>query len=90
MPKTIKNSSTAGYKRDSPDKDRPYNVIPSGNITMEGVDETIIGIDDLGNEKVMHPGEKEINFPGSMVLEFKKDTKNKKQIYNRIFKKQII
>jgi hypothetical protein len=54
---------------------------------MEGVDETIIGIDDLGNKKVMHPGEKEINFPGSMVLEFKKDTKNKKQIYNRIFKR---
>ena len=83
----MKNLSTKGYKKNSPDKDRPYNVIPSGEITMEGVDETIIGIDDLGNKKVMRPGEKEINFPGSMVLEFKKDTKNKKQIYNRIFKR---
>ena len=83
----MNNLSTKGYKKNSPDKDRPYNIIPSGDITMEGVDETIIGIDNLGNEKVMRPGEREINFPGSMVLEFKKDTKNKKQIYNRIFKK---
>ena len=78
----MKNLSTKGYKKNSPD-----NVILSGDITMEGVDETIIGIDNLGNKKVMRPGEKEINFPGSMVLEFKKDTKNKKQIYNRIFKR---
>lgn len=83
----MKNLSTKGYKKNSPDKSRPYNVILSGDITMEGVDETIIGIDNLGNKKVMRPGEKEINFPGSMVLEFKKDTKNKKQIYNRIFKR---
>jgi len=83
----MKNISTTGYKRNSPDKDKPYNLIPSGDITMENVDEPIIGIDNLGNEKIMQPGEKTINFPGSMVLEFKKYTKNKKQIYNRIFKK---
>ena len=30
--------STEGYKRNSPDVNNPYNIIPSGNITMEDVD----------------------------------------------------
>lgn len=83
----MKNLSTKGYKKNSPDKDRPYNVIPSGDITMENVEFPVLGIDNLGNEKLMQPGEKEINFPGSAVLEFKLDTKNKNRIYNKIFKK---
>jgi hypothetical protein len=83
----MKNLSTTGYKKNSPDKDRPYNLIPSGKITMEDVDFPVLGIDNLGNSKLMQPGEKEINFPGDTVLEFKSNTKNKKQIYNRIFKK---
>ena len=33
----MKNLSTTGYKKNSPDKDRPYNVIPSGEITMKNV-----------------------------------------------------
>ena len=86
----MKNLSTTGYKKDSPDKDRPYNVIPSGEITMKNVDFPVLGIDNLGNEKVMQPGEEAIHFPGDTVLEFPmlgNIIKNKKQIYNKIFKK---
>lgn len=86
----MKNLSTTGYKRNSPDKDRPYNVIPSGDITMKDVDFPVLGIDNKGNEKVMQPGEESISFPGDTVLEFPMlgdIIKNKKQIYNNIFKK---
>ena len=83
----MKNLSTTGYKKNSPDKDRPYNVIPSGEITMKDVEFPVLGIDNLGNSKLMQPGEEEVNFPGSSVLEFKPGTKNKNKIYNRIFKK---
>ena len=85
----MKNLSTTGYKKNSPDKDRPYNVIPSGEITMKNVDFPILGIDNLGNSKEMHPG-KEYSFEGDTVLEFPlngKAIKNKSKIYNRIFKK---
>ena len=82
----MKNLSTTGYKNDSPDKDRPYNLIPSGEITMKNVDFPVLGIDNLGNEKVMRPG-KDYSFPGDTVLEFRPGAKNKSKIYNRIFKK---
>jgi|VirMetMinimDraft_7_1064189.scaffolds.fasta_scaffold180249_2 hypothetical protein len=86
----MKNLSTTGYKKNSPDKDKPYNVIPSGEITMEDVEFPVLGIDNLGNEKVMAPGEKSISYPGDTVLEFPllgKALKNKSKIYNKIFKK---
>jgi len=60
--------SVEGYKNDSPDKDNPYNIIDSGNITMKGVDYPVHGTDDLGNEQIMYPG-KEYQFPGSQVFE---------------------
>ena len=60
--------STEGYKNDSPDKDNPFNIIPSGNITMKDVDFPVIGIDNLGNSKMMMPGG-EYEFPGDMVFE---------------------
>ena len=77
------NLSTEGYKKNSPDKNKPYNIIPSGEITMKNVDFPVLGIDNLGNKKVMRPGE-EYSYPGDTVLEIpiKKQT-----IYNRIFKK---
>ena len=79
----MKNLSLKGYKKNSPDKDRPYNVIPSGEITMKNVEFPVLGIDNKGNSKVMHPG-KDYSYPGDTVLEIpiKKQT-----IYNRIFKK---
>ena len=82
----MKNLSVKGYKKNSPDKDRPYNVIPSGDITMENVDDPVLGIDNEGNSKLMQPGE-DYSFPGEAVLEFKIGTKNKSKIYNKIFKK---
>ena len=60
--------SIEGYKRDSPDVNNPYNIIPSGNITMEGVDFAVKGRDNLGNELIMEPGGN-YQFPGDSVLE---------------------
>lgn len=60
--------SMEGYKRNSPDVNNPFNIIPSGNITMKGVDFPVIGTDNLGNTKVMEPGG-EYEFPGDMVFE---------------------
>jgi hypothetical protein len=60
--------SKDGYKRNSKDKNRPYNVIPSGRISMKDVDFPVMGIDDLGYSELMTPGG-EYKFPGSTVLE---------------------
>ena len=60
--------SVAGYKRNSKDVNRPYNVIPSGRITMKDVDFPVFGVDDKGNSKMMRPG-REYKFPGNKVLE---------------------
>ena len=81
----MKNLSVKGYKKNSPDKDRPYNVIPSGEITMKNVEFPVLGIDNLGNSKLMKPG-KDYSFPGNVVLEVPL-RKSKKGIYNRMFKK---
>jgi hypothetical protein len=64
----MKFISTEGYKRNSPDKNRPFNIIPSGNITMQDVDFPVKGVDNLGNEMIMMPGE-EYTFPGDYVVE---------------------
>lgn len=61
--------STEGYKRNSPDVNNPYNVIPSNQITMEGVDFPVMGIDDLGHQQMMYPGNN-YTFPGNYVTEF--------------------
>lgn len=85
----MKNLSKTGYKKNSPDKDRPYNVIPSGDITMKNVDFPVLGIDNLGNEQKMEPG-KDYAFPGDTVLEFPmlgNSIKDKSKIYNKIFKR---
>ena len=79
----MKNISTKGYKRNSPDKNREYNIIPSGYITMENVDFPVLGIDNLGNKKLMKPG-KDYTFPGDIVLEV---PMKKQSLYNRLFKK---
>ena len=61
--------STKGYKRNSPDVNNPYNVIPSNQITMKGVDFPIMGIDNTGHQKMMYPGQ-DYTFPGNYVTEF--------------------
>ena len=60
--------SVEGYKSDSPDVNNPYNIIPSGDITMKGVDFPVMGTDNLGNTKAMIPGN-DYQFPGDVVFE---------------------
>ena len=60
--------SVEGYKADSPDVNNPYNIIQSGDITMEGVDFPVMGTDNLGNEQMMMPG-MNYQFPGDQVFE---------------------
>jgi len=50
------NKSTKGYKRNSPDINKPTNVIAGGHITMKGVDFKVLGVDNNGYAKVMYPG----------------------------------
>ena len=63
LPGMCKYMSTNWYKRNSPDVNNDVNIIPSGNITMKGVD-------NLGNTKIMKPG-KNYKFPGNTVTETK-------------------
>ena len=64
----ITKFSTQGYKKNSPDVGNKSNLIPSGDITMKGVEFPVKGTDNLGNTKVMQPG-KNYKFKGSSVLE---------------------
>jgi hypothetical protein len=43
-------------------------IIPSSNITMKGVNYPVLGIDDLGNQQMMMPGQ-DYTFPGDYVTE---------------------
>ncbi len=43
--------------------------IPSNNITMKGVPYPVLGIDNLGNQKMMYP-ELDYTFPGQSVTEY--------------------
>ena len=60
--------SKDGYKRYSKDRNNPFNIIPSGNITMEDVDFPVLGIDNLGYSELMMPGAT-YTFPGNEVFE---------------------
>ena len=77
------NISRTGYKKNSKDKNKPYNVIPSGDITMKDVEFEVLGIDNFGNKKIMKPG-KDYKFPGNIVLEI---PIKRQSLYNRLFKK---
>ena len=57
-----------GYKADSRDFEQEYNVIPSGHITMKGVPFPVLGMDNLGNIKVMVPSN-DYFFTGNQVFE---------------------
>ena len=57
-----------GYRRNSPDVNNDYNIIPSNRISMAGVDFPVLGIDNLGNAEVMYPGG-EYEFQGDYVTE---------------------
>ena len=76
--------STDGYRSDSQDINNPFNVIPSGNITMKERDGRplrkgpLLGVDNLGNRKIMHPGQ-DYQFPGDRVTEIPFTPHNKMQ-----------
>jgi len=75
-------------------------LIPNadGRITMQGVDYPVLGIDDLGNQMMMQPGE-EYQFPGDSVYEIPmkkgglvkmpKLTKKNKKAYDKKFSRSI-
>ena len=56
--------SKKGYLRNSPDVNKPQNIIQGGNITMKGVDFKVHGVDNNGYAKVMQPGYN-YNFPNA-------------------------
>lgn len=60
--------SKQGYKRNSPDRGAESLRIPSNQITMEGVDHDVLGTDNLGVTKLMHPN-MNYTFPGDYVDE---------------------
>ena len=74
--------SIDGYKRDSKDVNKPSNLIPSGNITMKGVDFPVMGTDNLGNQQLMQPG-LDYQFPGSEVFEQPMQDKPKNEVKKR-------
>lgn len=61
--------SRDGYKRDSEDRFNDFNIIPSNNITMKGVDHDVLGVSDTGDVKMMKPG-RTYKFGGQSVTEF--------------------
>lgn len=60
-------TTKTGYLKNSPDVNKPQNVIKGGNITMKGVDFKVLGVDDRGYAKVMYPGYDYI-FPGAKYV----------------------
>ena len=59
--------SEKGYLKNSPDVNKPQNIIQGGDITMEGVEFKVLGTDDRGYTKVMYPGNN-YKFPGAKYV----------------------
>ena len=57
-----------GYRRNSPDVNNDFNIIPSNRISMRGVDFPVFGVDNMGNSQMMYPGG-EYEFQGDYVTE---------------------
>ena len=49
-------TSTKGYLKNSPDVNKPQNIIKGGDITMKGVEFKVSGEDNNGYRKLMYPG----------------------------------
>lgn len=69
--------SNTGYKANSKDRNKPKLRIPSNQITMENVPHNVLGVDSLGNQQLMTPGNN-YQFPGEYVDEFPLAKKGKK------------
>ncbi len=61
--------SKEGYKRNSPDKNNPYNIINSKFITMKDVEFPVMGISNTGHKILMQPGQDYV-FDGDYVIEY--------------------
>jgi len=59
--------SKKGYLRNSPDVNKPQNIIKGGSITMKGVDFKVHGVDNNGYAKIMTPGY-DYNFPNAKYV----------------------
>ena len=46
-------TSKTGYLKNSPDVNKPQNIILGGDITMKGVEFKVLGTDDRGYTKIM-------------------------------------
>jgi asparagine N-glycosylation enzyme membrane subunit Stt3 len=73
---TAQKTKTNPFKKDvilDPEGQWKYpgqiTKIPSGDITMKGVNYPVLGVDNLGNEQMMYPG-MEYSFPGQSVTEY--------------------
>ena len=62
------NVNNTGYWPNSPDRNNDFNIIPSNEITMEGMDMPLMGISNKGDKKLMLPG-KNYKFKGESVME---------------------
>ena len=78
-------TSIKGYLRNSPDVNKPQNIIEGGDITMKGVDFKVHGIDNNGYAKVMVPGN-DYKFPNAKYVT-ETPIKNNKQMYSPFNKK---
>lgn len=65
--------NTTGYRDGGPTASNPYNIIPTGDISMQGVSQPIIARpingDQMGDEFLMLPGQ-DYNFDADAVLEY--------------------
>ncbi len=49
-------TSKKGYLKNSPDVNKPQNIIKGGHITMKGVKFKVLGTGDRGYTQIMYPG----------------------------------
>jgi len=56
--------NTTGYTEGTETANNPFNIIPSGNITMQGVNSPILAQPNIGQPVVMQPGT-DYNFPNA-------------------------
>ena len=57
-------TSKKGYLKNSPDVNKPQNIIAGNKITMKGVEFKVLGTDNNGFSKIMYPGHDYV-FPGA-------------------------
>ncbi len=62
------NINTTGYLDNSDTKHNPYNIIPSNNITMDGVSIPLMLMPDGDQARVVMPNSGEYNFPNSQYV----------------------